>query len=193
MAMPTNIFVLCTGRCGSTTLATACGHFTNYTAGHETLTHLTGRPRFQVPERHIEVDNRLSWLLGRLDRRWGDRAAYVHLTRDPAEVAESFRKRANQGILRAYRRDILARSEIFTPKKRTLAFCRDYVDTVTENIRLFLRDKSHVMDMKLETIEADLDRFIDWIGAEGDLDAARATIKLRYNPTGHNRAVAHGP
>ena len=190
MATPTNIFVLCTGRCGSTTLATACAHFTNYTAGHETLTHRTGPARFRVPTRHIEVDNRLSWLLGRLDRHWGDSAAYVHLTRDPAEVAESFRKRAAQGILRAYRRDIIARSEKLTPKKRTLAFCRDYVDTVTENIRLFLRDKSHVMDMRLETIEADFDRFIDWIGAEGDLDEARETVKRRHNASGRGRVVS---
>ena len=31
-----NIFVLCTGRCGSVTFSKACKHITNYTSGHET-------------------------------------------------------------------------------------------------------------------------------------------------------------
>ena len=32
---PTNVFVLGTGRCGTVTFSAACGHFDNFTAGHE--------------------------------------------------------------------------------------------------------------------------------------------------------------
>ncbi len=184
--VPRTIIVLNTGRCGSTTLARACAHFDNYTAGHETRCHMTGSGRFEFGENHIEIDNRLSWLLGRLDRHWGDRAAYVHLTRDPDAVARSFLKRSGQGILRAYRTDILMHAPSRDPDAPRFRYCKDYVDTVTENIRHFLRDKTHVMTMQLETIAADFDRFIDWIGATGDLPAARAALAEHHNASGES-------
>ena len=178
---PRNIFVLCTGRCGSTTLARGCAHFDNYTCDHEGRSHLTGTDRFASPPNHIEIDNRLSWLLGRLDRHWGDTAFYVHLIRDKEAVAQSFAKRAGQGILKAYRHDILMKAPTRSFDTPLIDFCRDYVDTVTENIRLFLRDKTHVMGMTLETMGADFDNFCDRIGATGDLDAARASLTERHN------------
>jgi len=183
MTFPANVFVLCTGRCGSMTLARACSHMTNWTSAHEGQTHLTGPARLIYPPRHIEIDNRLSWMLGRLDRDWGDAAAYVHLMRTPEAVAQSFAQRSNQGIIRAYRTDILARARTRTPRAPLIGFCRDYVDTVNANIRCFLKDKSHVLDMRLEQIGPDFDRFCDWIGADGDLPAARAELGTRHNAT----------
>ncbi len=186
---PETIFVLCTGRCGSTTLARACGHFDNWSSAQESRTHLTGDARLEFPPRHIEIDNRLSWFLGRLERDWGDRAGYVHLTRDAEAVARSFAGRANQGILRAYRTDILMGAPRRAADTPLIDQCRDYVDTVTANIAGFLRHRRHVMAMRLETIDSDFDRFADWIGATGDLAAARAELAQRHNatPTEGNR------
>lgn len=186
MKLPSTVIVLCTGRCGSMTLSKACAHFTNFSAGHETRTHLTGPDRFDFGPNRIEIDNRLAWLLGRLDRAWGDRAAYVHLTRDPEAVAASFAARAHQGILKAYRTDILSRSRYRSRGVPVMEFCRDYVDNVTSNIELFLRDKTHVMSMALETMETDFDRLAQWIGAEGDLEAARAELRISHNATKAN-------
>lgn len=176
-----NVFVLCTGRCGSMTLSRAAGHLTNWSAGHEGRTHLTGPARLAYPPRHIEIDNRLAWMLGRLERDWGDAAAYVHLTRDPEATAQSFVRRRHQGILKSYRTAILARSERRNAEARPVDFARDYVDTVTENIQLFLRGKSHVLPMRLETLAEDWPRFCDWIGAEGDMEAAAAEIATPHN------------
>lgn len=181
MTRPANVFVLCTGRCGSTTLARACGHLTNFTAGHETRTHLIGPGRLAYPPRHIEIDNRLSWFLGRLEREWGDGAIYVHLTRDPEAVAQSFARRAGQGILQAYRSTIVSRSARLAPKTPTIGYCRDYVDTVTANIEAFLRGRTHVHRLTLETLPQEFDTFCDRIGAEGDLDAARQELHIRHN------------
>lgn len=183
MSFPDNIFVLCTGRCGSTTLAKACAHLTNRSSAHESRTHLLGPERLAYPPRHIEIDNRLSWLLGRLDRDWGDRAAYVHLTRAPEEVARSYAARVQHGIMRAYHTAIIYRAQKLTPDVPVIDFARDYVDTVTENIRHFLRDKSHVMTMTLETLGPDFDRFVDWSGSTGNLDAARAQLAIHHNAT----------
>jgi hypothetical protein len=183
MAFPDNIFVLCTGRCGSMTLARACAHLTNRTSAHESRTHLLGPARLAYPPRHIEIDNRLSWHLGRLDRVWGDRAAYVHLTRDPEEVARSFAARAHQGILRAYRIDIIHRARNKNRQASVLDFARDYVETVTDNIRFFLRDKTHVLPMTLETMDEDFETFLGWSAATGDFAAARADLAIRHNAT----------
>lgn len=74
-----NIFVLNTGRCGSTTLIKACRHITNYSEAHESRCAMLGRERLNYPPNHIEADKRLVWLLGRLDKEYGDDALYVHL------------------------------------------------------------------------------------------------------------------
>ena len=88
-----NVFVLCTGRCGSTTFARAAEHATNFSVGHESRKRLIGAERFAYADNHIEVDNRLSWMLGRLDDHYGERARYVHLTREREAVARSFLQR----------------------------------------------------------------------------------------------------
>ena len=188
MDFPDNIFVLCTGRCGSTTLARACAHLTNRTSAHEGRTHLLGAARLAYPPRHIEIDNRLSWHLGRLDRDWGNRAAYVHLTRDPEAVARSFAARTGQGIMKAYQTAIIFRAQKLTPDVPAIDFARDYVDTVTENIRHFLRDKTHVLPMTLETLADDFETFIGWSGSEGDLDAARTELSIVHNSTPPDKA-----
>lgn len=173
-----NVFILNTGRCGSRTFARACAHITNYTSAHESRSGLLGAAHFDYPANHIESDNRLSWLLGRLDRRFGDRAFYVHLTRDVERVAASWARRSYTGMMNAYRYAILWHC----PKHATpRAVALDYCDTANENIRLFLRDKSHWMDFRLEEGRDRFPEFWRRIGAEGDLAAALAEFDVRHN------------
>ena len=175
-----NVFVLSTGRCGSTTFVKACNHITNYTAAHESRGGFLAGERFAFGENHIESDNRLSWVLGRLDRAYGDRAIYVHLRRDDKKTAASFANRYNRGILRAYRTKILmALPESVQP----LDVCLDYCDTVNSNISLFLRDKTRKMDFRMENGREDFKRFWDMIGAQGNLEAALAEWDVPHNPS----------
>lgn len=44
-----NVFVLCTGRCGSVTFVEACKHVTNYTSAHESRAGIAGPGRVQYP------------------------------------------------------------------------------------------------------------------------------------------------
>ena len=179
----TRVFVLCTGRCGSTTFAKAAAHADNFTAAHESRTHLLGPARLAYPLQHIEVDNRLAWWLGRLDQTYGDTAHYVHLLRDPAEVARSYADRQHYGLMKAYRESLLLNLRFRAPQTPLAAMAADMVETITANIGLFLRDKSRVMKVQLETIADDFPRFWDWIGAKGDLAAAMAEWQVRHNPT----------
>jgi hypothetical protein len=173
-----NVFVLCTGRCGSMTFIQACRHMENFSAGHETRAHVVGEQRLNYRDRHIEADNRLAWFLGRLDQVHGDRAIYVHLRRDREATAQSFLQRYHSGILQAYHRSILMN---LSSEADPLSVCRDYVDTVTANIRQFLKDKSQVYDVLLERGAADFRLFWRAVRANGDLEAAVREWMIRHN------------
>jgi hypothetical protein len=173
------VFVLSTGRCGSTTFARACGHLTNFSSGHETRSQLKGPDRLNYPDNHIECDNRLSWLLGRLDERFGDNAFYVHLLRNPERVAESYNRRWKKkaSIVKAYRNGIHMNVEDPDSEEWVLEF----IDTVTKNIEFFLSNKSRVMTMRMEDADQQFPKFLEWIGAEGDLAAATGEWSVRHN------------
>ncbi len=186
-----NVFILSAGRSGSQTFARACDHITNYTSAHESRSGLLGEAHFDYPDNHIESDNRLSWLLGRLDRRFADSAFYVHLTRETRPVAASWAKRAHTGMMNAYRYAILWHC----PKDATpLDVALDYCDTVEENIRLFLRDKRNKMDFPLEEARERFPEFWRRIAADGDLAAALGEFDVRHNTAWERRPEAEpGP
>lgn len=173
-----NVFVLNSGRCGSTSFIEACRHISNYSAAHESRLHLIGSARLAYPDRHIEADNRLAWQLGRLERAYGEGAFYVHLTRTRAATAASFTRRAGFGIMRAWREGVLLGGE---PGQGDLDLALDYLDCVEANIEHFLRDKPHRMEFRLERAAADFAEFWRRIGAEGDLAAAQAEFAHRHN------------
>lgn len=173
-----NIFILNSGRCGSTTFIKACSHIENYSSAHESLLSQTGARRFHYPKNHIEADNRLSWLLGRLDDLYADDAFYVHLSRNPRDTAVSFSKRIDFGILKAYEQGILLHEKHLSPP---LDIAKDYIETVNSNIKLFLKDKSNKMEVSLENIESDFTEFWKRIDAQGNLANALAEWKTNYN------------
>lgn len=175
-----NVFILCTGRCGSTTFVNSCRHIRNFTSGHESCIGLLGDERVAYPANHIEADNRLTWHLGRLERSFGNSAYYVHLRRDPGATAQSFQRRNEwpAAIMPAYAHGILQAPDL-DPSRYDV--CLDYCRTVTENIEAFLADKSHTMRFDLESAEMHFAQFWDWIGARGDFDKALAEWQTRHN------------
>ena len=173
-----NIFVLNSGRCGSTTFIKACQHITNYSALHESQSGLIGDERLNYPDNHIEADNRLSWFLGRLDEKYGDDAFYVHLTRNQQTTAESFARREDFGIMQAYKNGILLELQ-GEPSPQQLAL--DYLDTIESNIRLFMKDKTNTMSFQLEMASDYFTDFWNRIGAEGDYDAALSEWSISHN------------
>lgn len=182
------VFVLNTGRCGSMTTIRACEHLTNYTAGHETRTGVIGDGRFDYPDRHVEADNRLSWLLGELGERFGDGPLYVHLRRDPEQVAASFLRRwrswsrnpAGSSVVRAFAHGLVIHNQEW-PESERHDVCRFYVRTVTKNIDAFLAARPNTMTVWLEDAATWLPTLWDRIGGEGDLDAALAEFGVRHN------------
>jgi hypothetical protein len=151
----------------------------NWSAGHESRSSEVGPARLAYPERHIEVDNRLSWFLGRLHRRFDDqRTFYVHLRRDLEATVESFMRRWGRGIIKGYARRIVpASTQLHEPRD----ICRDYVRTVNANIEQFLDGRENAMVFRLEDASEAFPEFWNEIGADGDLEAAMAEWAVRHN------------
>jgi len=170
------------------TMIRACEHLTNYTAGHETRTGAVGHGRLAYPDRHVEADNRLSWFLGDLGERFGDEPLYVHLRRDPEQVAASFLRRwrswssnpSGSSMVRAFAHGLLIHNAQWSEAER-LDVCRFYVHTVTKNIEAFLADKTNTMTVLLEDASSWFPTMWDRIDGEGDLDAAIGEFGVRHN------------
>ena len=178
-----NVFVLCTGRCGSHTFIQACRHIENYTSGHETCSRFLGDARVNFAPNHIEADNRLVWFLGRLEKKFGNDAFYVHLTRDRQTNAASLSRYMHMGILKAYTNGILKRSSY---RNDPIELGLDLYDNINMNIENFLKDKSRKMKFSLENAGNDFRTFWDRIGAQGDVEAAICEWKKSYNKSKDN-------
>jgi len=183
-----NVFVLCTGRCGSTTFSKACGHITNYTSGHQThvsnrIVHLRELSVYH-PDNHIEVSPHLTHRLGWLDQCYADKPVfYVHLKRDTEAVAFSYYrkfKRRHQGLAAAWWH-ITGRPKYLNPDGREAwpPTFMDMVETLNLNIKTFLKSRRHIT-IDIEDPDDGFRDFWDEIGAEGDLTAALNEFNTRY-------------
>lgn len=175
-----NLFVLGTGRCGTTTFMRACKHVTNFTAQHESRVNAIGPARLDYPENHIEADNRLSWFLGRLEETYGDRAFYVHMLRDEEAVVKSYLKRwkVDHSITYGYRTAIVPNPDPATPP---IDVVRDMCRTINANVRSFMATKSHTAVLHLERAETEFPALWHAAGFEGDLEAALKEWRVPYN------------
>lgn len=182
------VFVLCTGRSGSSGFIEASKHIANFSAGHESLTDKVGSHRFNFPDQHIEADNRLCWQLGQLDKMFGKEAFYVHLTRDTNATANSFMKRflLPKSMIYAYANSIKKSPPEILNNEERFHVCLDYVNTVNTNIEAFLKDKPHKMTIELEKIQTDFKIFWKNIKAEGDLQKALSEFNRKHNRSPKN-------
>ena len=178
-----NVFVLSTGRCGSTTFREACKQVTNFSSGHESRAMHWGETRFNYPDQHIEVDNRLSWCLGRLDAAFGAEAFYVHLIRDKEGTVNSLNGRWHRtaSIMHFYTQAVLMTDPQALSDTERWQVCTDYYETVNENIRHFLQNKPLRLTIHMESWQQSFPDFWQQIGAEGDLAAALQTLKQVHN------------
>jgi len=167
------------------TFIEACKHITNFQCGHESRTGKIGKERLSYPDGHyIEADCRLSWFLGQLDEKYGDRARYVHLKRDNMACAVSYSKRIgirySEGIMGAFKGDILLH---VGPKYNDLEISLYMIDTVNRNIQHFLKDKTHVISFQMENCMEDWPMFWKCIGAQGNFEASLREWDIKHNVT----------
>lgn len=85
------VFIVSTGRCGSTTFSHACKHIDGFTSAHETNNTDTNI-LFDYPDDHIESDPRLFWKLPQVIEKYPN-AFWVHLIRDKETCVPSLARR----------------------------------------------------------------------------------------------------
>jgi len=195
------VFVLGTGRSGTKTFTRACEHLTNYTVSHNSLREGPGFDHkwsvLQSKDQHIEVDDRLSWMLPVMERLHGDDAYYVHLWRDPAKVVRSYARPQRlylQGsLLSTFYHGILG-----TPAEKRKVSAADAekagelcVEVITGNIENFLESKPNRIFIDIDDPKESFRRFLQEIGAEGDLEAALAEFESIHDPTDGSRFRNH--
>ncbi len=181
--------MLCSGRTGSFTFYRSCQILSNFTVSHESKSHITGSKRFDLPDQHIEIDNRLVWQLGSLERYVGDNAHYVHLKRERAEVKKSFIKRVYQpkSIFYSYCEAIKKSTPENLKHEELASLADDFLDNIEHNIDHFLRDKTHRMDFQLEEYEKAFPEFWRFVNAKGDYEQALAEWSEKHNPSRSNK------
>ena len=174
------VAVLTVGRSGSMSLFQACRKARNFSAGHDSKEGALAAERVQIPDGHIEIDTRFAWMLGPLNECNGNKVHYAFLTRDIEAVATSYNHRweNRKGIMRAYCEGVLQRNK----PAQNLSVARDLVATAEANIRTFLYNRPHSV-IRMESWSEDLEAFFADIGAEVDLEAARAAFAGRHNET----------
>lgn len=177
------VFILCTGRSGSTTIMKACQHMSNYTASHESLVRNFGEARFHYPDNHIESDNKLSWHTGLLNNKFPKDVFYVHLKRNRDAVAKSYLKRFYQpsSTIDAFCEGFRSTPPEKLNKEQRLQACFDYVDTINANVAHFIKDKPNSMTIHIENINNEFPVFWEKIGAKGDLNKALDEFKIKHN------------
>ena len=185
-----NVFILNTGRCGSSAFIKACSHITNYSSAHESKNGLLQKSRFNYPKNHIEADNRLSWQLGKLDKAYGNDAIYVHLKRSTKDTARSFARRYSDGIIKAFYITLISNNQPKAIKRMSkqsepIDVAIDYCDTVNSNIKFFLKDKKHKMLIKIENIDKDFILFWKLIDAKGNINDALNEFNIKHNSYKH--------
>jgi len=156
---------------------------TNFTVGHESNAGRLGDDRLHYPAQHIEVDNRLSWMLGSLDAKYGDHVYYVHLIRAKSPTVASYMRRwqHRESLVAGFTNGILMRDhKQLSPSERNTAVSTMY-DTINTNIDFFLRGRSNACRVEMEEMEAGFTQFWQAIGAEGDLDAALRVLQQVHN------------
>ena len=181
-----NIFCLSTGRCGSATFTRSFAHAKNYTSGHETHKEVIGNEYFAYPDNHIESDNRLSWMLGSLEKYYGDNPIYVHLHRNTDEVVRSYSNRYSPsqigGIMHGFGHGILQQKNFYNSES-TVKVAEMYVEVATRNIESFLKDKTKVIKFDLANPEGPVRKIWEMGKMEGDITKALQEWSIKYNQT----------
>lgn len=168
------VFVFGTGRCGTVCFAAACRHATNYTVLNETWT-----STYQWAEQSIEVNPQLRPVIPFILREYPD-ARFVWLKRDYERVVESF-ERLGQGVWLTTWWAIC--NTVRPENQRTAAAIA--VDQMLRDCEyaFSLVPEAQRMMLELERIKEpnQFPAFWQWIGAEGDLQAALTTFDIPLN------------
>ena len=173
------VFVVSTGRCGSTTFSKACQFISNYTVAHQWHHGQVGN--YEYPDDHIEVDPRLSYSLPLLIEKYPT-AKYIHLQRERESCIKSLSKRKSTGFFMRFHFGAI--------DKNLQKGAEVYYDITNSLInKILLGANSQTIHVWLENLISldyennDWQKIWNFIKAQGNFKDSLAQWKIKYNIT----------
>ena len=165
------IFVVGTGRCGTSTFYNACQHVTNYTCRHEICyLHLIKQQLINA----IEVNGGLTFFIPQLRRQY-QRAKWVHMIRDREACIKSLAEQAGQSV--RYWANVWLQWESSDAELPVAAGL--FYDSVND---LIVSQLPEVFTFRLESAyEQDWPEFWDWAKCKGRFESSRVVWRRHYN------------
>ena len=162
------IFVVGTGRCGSSTFYQACKTITNYTCGHETFAGQVHN--FEYLDNHIEVAVQNVQALALLQNKYPNNMI-VQLIREPKGCIQSLFEQCPE-YLKAWSFQVYLTTEV------TEKVAEAYYHCVNQHIAKI----PNLVTVRVDDLEWFWARFIQSIGAECDMEQAQKILSRKYNP-----------
>ena len=173
-----NVFVVSPGRTGTAAMSKALQHLEDFTCGHETAEGRLAQERFPYPSHHVEVDNRLTWMLGTLVKEHSpEETLIVIIKRDQGAVARSYLQRflVPDGIVASYSDGIIRHGG------RTLDVAQDYVAAVYDQLDLLHTSGFEVAEFEHVDMGQAVQFIFERLGDPGSVDAALEILNSPVN------------
>ncbi len=167
------VFVVGTGRCGSSTFYQACKTITNYTCGHETFAGQVHN--FEYPDNHIEVAVQNVQALALLQNKYPN-STFVYLIRRSEECIQSLVRQCPE-YLKAWAYQVFLTHEV------TEEVATQYYLCINQQI---VKACQNCVPVRIEDFEWFWPLFTRTIEAVCNNEEAQKILKRRYNP-GSNR------
>lgn len=169
------VFVVGTGRCGTSTFFHACNHITNYGCGHESKRGPKQIGNWSFPDDHIEIASNLTVGLHKLIYKYPN-SLWVRLKRNKRECVRSLAEQASEAMLdfahQWWYLDMTEAVDNIEVASQFYDFCEDYYQRRLPNNALFL---------DLEHIREQWSVFWNEARAEGDYLASLKEWDRNYN------------
>lgn len=170
------VFVVGTGRCGTSTFYQAARTLEGFTAGHEsTAGHL---PSWEFPDHHIEVASQLVYGIPWLRRRYPE-ALFVHLVRDREPCVRSLARQCWDSMAAFSRQWFLCDH----PADVAMAAAQFY--DLTNELIVALCPPERTMRIRMEELRQQWPEFCRRIGTEWNRELADDILGRSYNPGVH--------
>lgn len=167
------VFVVGTGRCGTSTFYQACLHATNYLSRHEAYA-IGDCPPFFFPEHpSIEIGSTLTMFIPRLKRRF-PQARWVHLQRERQACCESIARECHEESV-GFAKRWLWKSEINPVRAAEI-----FYDSVNDLCQSLLPEAFH---LQLETVEQQWLDCWKFMNCVGDFSSSLSVWRRKYNPS----------
>lgn len=171
------VFVVGTGRCGTSTFYQACKHITNYTVGHETKKGPSKIGDWEFPDNHIEISSNLTIALPHLIRTYPE-AKFVRLKRNKQDCIKSLAECVPESMV-MFAKQWWYLYDIDLISLDYLKVASTFYDWCEELYQMVLPIGSLFYD--IEKMEQNFAKFCLTIEATGKLADGTSEFKKKYN------------